>query len=178
MSEIAVASQPNSEKRETGPWPVFNTPLSRGSRFSLNPFALIRQFADQVDRAWGDTSGPTVNTAAWTPAIEAKETGGKFVVTAELPGLKKDQVKVRIEGDALVIEGERTEEKEEECEGYYLSERSYGKFYRSVPLPEGAKADQTAALFRNGVLEVSVPVTEVKAKRQEIPVQKGAKDAA
>jgi len=56
------------------------------------------------------------------------------------------------------VEGERKKEKEEKREGYYHSERSYGKFYRSIPLPEGAKGDQVAAQFNNGVLEVTVPV--------------------
>jgi HSP20 family protein len=71
------------------------------------------------------------------------------------------------------VEGERKLEKEEKQEGYYHSERSYGKFYRSIQLPEGAKTDQTEAQFNNGVLEVTVPVLEAKAVRKEIPVQEG-----
>ena len=68
--------------------------------------------------------------------------------------------------------------KEENGEGYYHSERSYGKYYRSIPLPEGAEADQAVAQFNNGVLEVTIPIPEVKAKRQEIPIQEGSKRAA
>lgn len=107
-----------------------------------------------------------------------KQKEGKLLVTAELPGLKKEDVKVHIEGDTLVVEGERKQEKEEKREGYYHSERSYGKFYRSIPLPEGAKGDQVVAQFNNGVLEVTVPVPEVKPKRQEVPVQEGPKAKA
>jgi HSP20 family protein len=89
--------------------------------------------------------------------------------------LKKEDVRVHIEGDTLVVEGERKQEKEEKRESYYHSERGYGKFYRSILLPEGATADQTAAQFNNGVLEVTVPVPEMKATRKEIPVQEGSK---
>jgi len=96
-------------------------------------------------------------------------------MTAELPGLKKEDVKVHIDGDTLVVEGERKQEKEEKREGYYHSERSYGKFYRSIQLPEGAKLDQTSAQFNNGVLEVSVPIPESKPARKEIPVQEAQK---
>jgi HSP20 family protein len=116
--------------------------------------------------------------AAWTPTIEVMEKEGKLLVTAELPGVKKEDVKVHIDGDTLVVEGERKQEKEEKREGYYHSERSYGTFYRSIPLPEGAKADQTAAQFNNGVLEVSVPIPEVKAKRQDVPIQEATKPKA
>ena len=77
-----------------------------------------------------------------------------------------------------MVEGERKQEKEEKGEGYYRSERSYGKFYRSVLLPEGVKADQAAAEFNNGVLEVSIPMPEMKAKPQEVPIQEGSKKAA
>ena len=107
-----------------------------------------------------------------------KEKEGKLLVTAELPGVKKEDVKVHIEGDTLVVEGERKQEKEEKREGYYHSERSYGAFYRSIPLPEGAKAEQTAAQFNNGVLEVSVPIPEAKAKRQDVPIQEASKPKA
>lgn len=75
----------------------------------------------------------------------------------------------------MLVEGERKQEKEEKREGYYHSERSYDKFYRSILLPEGAKSDQTAAQFNNGVLEVTVPIPEVKPARKEIAVQEGQK---
>jgi HSP20 family protein len=87
-------------------------------------------------------------------------------------------VKVHVDGDTLVVEGDRKQEKEEKREGYYHSERSYGTFYRSIPLPEGAKADQTAAQFNNGVFEVTVPIPEVKAKRQDVPIQEASKPKA
>jgi len=153
-----------------------DTPLFRGSLFNMNPFALMRQFTEEMARIFGQMR-VTGDGTAWSPVIEVKEKEGKLLVTAELPGLKKEDVKVHIDGDTLVVEGERKQEKEEKRESYYHSERSYGRFYRSILLPEGAKADQTAAQFNNGVLEISVPVPEVKTKRQEIPVQEGSKKA-
>ncbi|HWB86934.1 MAG TPA: Hsp20/alpha crystallin family protein [Bryobacteraceae bacterium] len=180
MAEVNIVKQPKQEKPEPSRWPGFDTPLFRGSLFSMNPFALMRQFTEEMDRMLG--AGPRAAgegmSAIWSPAIEVKEKDGKLLVNAELPGLKKEDVKVHIDGDTLVVEGERKQEKEEKREGYYHSERSYGKFYRSVPLPEGAQIEQANAQFNNGVLEVAIPVQESKQKRQEIPVQEGTKKVA
>jgi len=177
MAEVAVVKQPKQDAPELTRWLGFETPLFRGNLFSVNPFALMKRFTEEMDQAFGHTPA-AANGAAWCPVIEVKEKEGKLLVTAELPGLKKEDVKVHVDGDSLVVEGERKQEKEEKREGYYHSERSYGKFYRSIPLPEGAKTDQTAAQFNNGVLEVTVPIPEVKTKRQDVPVQEGAKKAA
>jgi len=178
MPEVNVVKQPKHERPELSRWLGFDAPLDRGSLFSVNPFALMRQFTDDIDRMFAQVPKTIGNGAEWTPAIEVKQKDGRLLVTAELPGLKKEEIRVHIDGDTLVVEGERKHEKEEKREGYYHSERSYGKFYRSVQLPEGAKADQTAAQFNNGVLEVTVPVPEMKAARKEIPVQEGPKKAA
>ena len=178
MAEVSVVKQPRQERSEINRWRGFDTPFFRGSLFSMNPFALMRQFTEEMDRMFVQTSGTAGDGTAWSPVVEVKEKDGKLLVTAELPGLKKEDVKVQIDGDTLVIEGERKQEKEEKREGYYRSERSYGKFYRSILLPEGAKADQTAAEFNNGVLEVTIPIPVVKTKPQEIPVKEGSKKAA
>jgi len=174
MAEVTVVKQPKVEKPEMTKWLGFETPLFRGSIFSLNPFALMKQFAEDMDRALAQTPRAAGGMGAWAPAIEIKEKEGKLILTAELPGVKTEDVKVHIDGGALVVEGERKEEKEEKREGFYHSERSYGKFYRSIPLPEGAKAEQTAAQFNNGVLEVTVPIPEAKQTIKEVPIQEGA----
>lgn len=178
MAEVPVVKQSKPDKPEMIRWPGLETPFFRGSLFSMNPFALMRQFTDEMDRFFTHMPKTTGEGAAWAPTIEVKEKEGKLLVTAELPGVKNEDVKVHIDGDTLVVEGERKQEKEEKREGYYHSERTYGRFYRSIPMPEGAKADQAAANFNNGVLEVTVPVPEVKPKRQDVPVQAGAKKAA
>ena len=178
MAEVSVVKQPKRDTPELSRWLGFDAPLFRGNLFNMNPFAVMKQFAEDLDRFWGQTPRLTGDGATWSPAIEVKEKEGKLLVTAELPGLKKEDVKVHIDGDTLVVEGERKPEKEEKREGYYHSERSYGQFYRSILLPEGAKTDQTAAQFNNGVLEVSVPIPEAKEARKEIPVQEGGKPKA
>jgi HSP20 family protein len=178
MAEISVVRKPRPETTELDRWFGFDVPLFRGNLFNLNPFALIKHFGEDMDEMLGRWPRATGNGFAWTPAIEVKEKEGNLLVTADLPGLKKEDVTVHVEGDTLVIEGERKREKEEKREGYYRSERSYGKFYRSIPLPEGALIDKTAANFNNGVLEVNVPIPVAKAARTEIPVGEESKKAA
>jgi len=138
MAEITVAKQPKQDGTELERWPAFELPLFRGSLFNVSPFALMRQFTDDMDRFFA-RAPVTAEGGTWRPAIEVKEKEGKLLVTAELPGLKQEDVKVHIDGDTLVVEGERKQENEEKREGYYHSERSYGKFYRSILLPGGPK---------------------------------------
>jgi len=178
MAEVNVVKQTKQEAPAIGRQPLFDMPLFRGSLFSMNPFALMRQFTEEMDRFWTQAPKAVGEGIAWSPALEVKEKDGKLIVTAELPGLKNEDIKVHIDGNMLIVEGERKQEKEEKREGYYHSERSYGKFYRSIALPEGAKVDQTAANFANGVLEVSVPVPQAKATRKEIPIQEAQKPKA
>jgi len=178
MAEISVVRKPRPETTELDRWFGFDVPLFRGNLFNLNPFALIKHFGQDMEEMLGQWPRGTGNGFAWTPAIEVKEKEGNLLVTADLPGLKKEDVTVHVEGDTLVIEGERKLEKEEKREGYYRSERNYGKFYRSILLPAGAVIDKTAANFNNGVLEVSVPIPAAKTARKEIPVGEESKKAA
>ena len=101
------------------------------------------------------------------------ERDGKLIVHADLPGLNKDDLRIQVVNDQLVIEGERRREHEEDKGPIHRSERSYGSFMRSVALPEGANVDQAHAEFNNGVLEISVPIPEQKQARQ-IPIQTGS----
>jgi len=145
-----------------------------GSLFTANPFTLMRRFTDEIDRAFG-TGGYAAGMTGgefdlWAPALEVNLKGGSFIVTAELPGIVKDEVKVEVVGESLVIEGEKKKVKEEKEPGYYRSERSYGKFYRSIPLPKGAKADSIKADLTNGILKVVIPVPEVKPALREVPI--------
>jgi HSP20 family protein len=107
-----------------------------------------------------------------------KEEKGKLLVTAELPGVNYKDVKVHFTGDALVVEGERKYEKEEKKEGYFHTERRFGRFYRAIPMPEGASGDQATAQFNNGVLNVIIPIPEILPKTREIPVTEGAPGTA
>ena len=105
--------------------------------------------------------------------IGEDERDNNLVVRAELPGLSNDDVKVKMTDEGLVIQGERKREREEKGEGWYRSERSYGQFYRLIPLPEGVNAEQAKARFENGVLEVSIPIPESRRSRRSIPIETG-----
>ena len=150
--------------------------LSPREFFSSSPFELMRRFSEEMDRAfegWGLSRGWGFGggeTTVWSPAVEVFERDNNMVVRIDLPGMSKDDVKVEMTDDGLVIHGERKREHEEKGEGWYRSERSYGQFYRLIPLPDGTNADQAKAKFENGVLEVSVPVPESQRRRRSIPI--------
>ena len=96
---------------------------------------------------------------------------------ADLPGLKKDEVKVELTNDLLTISGERKEEKEEKREGYYRSERRYGSFFRQIPLPEGAKTDTAKAKFTDGVLEVTMQAPAREPQKRVLEIKQGEEAA-
>lgn len=162
-----------------------------------NPFQLMQQMAEDMDRlfeqfgfgrmglgtspAFGSLLGPDqfrgssrmsrAEQTLWSPQIEVRQRGDNVVIRADLPGVNRDDVHVEVENDVLTIRGERREEREEEEEGFYRSERSYGTFHRMLPLPEGVNADAVEATFRDGVLEVTLPAPrqqEQRAKRIEV----------
>lgn len=138
----------------------------------------LRRFSLDLDRLFDDFGfrprffRREVSDLAWVPDLEIFERNGRFNVRADLPGLTKDDVKVKVDAGMLTIEGERKQESETKREGYYRSERSYGTFYRSIPLPEGSKVDQVQATFKNGVLDVTLPlaVPEKAAKAVDVKV--------
>jgi len=152
-----------------------------------SPFALMDRMTDEMDymfdRVFRDfglaprsrTSrglfGSPARESLWAPRIEAIQKGDRFIVRADLPGLKKDDVQVELAENSLTIRGERREQHEEERDDYFHSEREYGQFYRSVPLPEGVIAETAQASFRNGVLEVTMqapPAEATRGRRLEI----------
>lgn len=106
-----------------------------------------------------------------TPRFEVSETDDDFVVKAELPGMDEKDIEVSLEGDELVIRGEKKHEHEEKRRDYHVSEMSYGEFSRRIQLPTGVDRDKTKAVFKNGVLTLSLPKTEQgKTPRKRIDV--------
>lgn len=146
-----------------------------------SPFRILDRFAEEMDRVFDDfgfTRGwlsprlrsewprPLISrTEAWLPDVEILHRNNELVIRADLPGLSKDDVKVDVTEDAVTIQGERKREHEEEKEGVYRSERSYGSFSRVIALPEGAMTDQAKATFKDGVLEVAMPAPPESVKR-------------
>jgi HSP20 family protein len=142
--------------------------------FSMSPFALMRRFTEDMDRLFAGRGTGGGETGLWAPPIDVRESEGNLVISAELPGLNKEDVKVEVHEDALVLQGERKREWEEERGGVRRSERTYGSFYREIPLPEGAKADQAKAQFNNGVLEVTIPIPESQQRKpRQISIESG-----
>jgi HSP20 family protein len=152
--------------------------LSPGAVFSMSPFELMRRFTDELDRAFeglGIAHGAGGGEIQmWTPSVEVFERDNNLVVRAELPGTDPGDVRIEMTDDGLVIEGERRREHEERLEGGYRSEIEYGRFYRLIPLPEGANLDQAQARLNNGVLEVAIPMAEERRRRRSSPVETGA----
>jgi len=137
--------------------------------FFMNPFSLMKRVTDEMNRAFGQSGGEEVGFN-WSPAVEVTQDKGKLAVSAELPGLKPEDVKITVEDDMLVLEGERVDRKEEGEGRVRRSEIRYGRFYRAIPLPDGAQTEQAQAKFENGVLRIEVPVAEEAAKRRQIPI--------
>jgi len=161
------------------------------SRLVRDPFALMREMTSDFDRFFGEPTRPffrwpslwkrAAAEIGWYPEIDVFEKDNRLVTKIDLPDMKKEDVKVEIADGQLAISGERKHEAEEKGEEFYRSEREYGSFYRSVPLPEGAKVDDVKATFTDGVLEVSVPLParpEAKMRKIEIQESKAAKSAA
>jgi HSP20 family protein len=101
---------------------------------------------------------PMFEAANCLPEVDVFEKDDRLVVRADLPGMKKEDVKVEVTQGTLTISGERRSEVEEKKDKFYRSERRYGRFYRAVPLPEGVNVDDVQAALADGVLEVSVPI--------------------
>ncbi len=142
--------------------------------FTMSPFAMMRRLSEEMDRAFGSSFGLWRGMGQeYLPPVEIREEDNNLVVCADVPGINKEDIRVEATQDGLVIEGERKREEREVRGGVQRSERMYGHFYRLIPLPEGADVDKASAQFKDGVLEVRVPLPEQEQKRREIPINKG-----
>jgi HSP20 family protein len=113
----------------------------------------------------------------WVPSMDLVETDEHFVLRADLPGLTEADVSIELEDNVLTVAGERKAEREDKEEGFYRMERSFGQFRRSLTLPEGVDADQIAATFDKGVLEVRIPKPEERKPRR-VAIRVGDQPAA
>lgn len=127
----------------------------------------------RIGNFWRDLWSDRANfgQSGWAPQIETFRRGDSLVIRADLPGLTKEDVNVEVDDGVLTISGERCEDHTDEQDGFYRTERSYGEFFRSLPLPEGVSDAQCDATFKDGVLEVTFPVPkqrERNAKRVKV----------
>ena len=158
-------------KREDTQLPVARKP----GGFTEQLFEPLSRLRGEVDRLFDDFPSrfPAFSMARSfatgpMPALEMVETDKEYRLTAELPGMDAGDIEITLADDMLIISGEKKEKREEEKEGFMLSERSYGSFERRVSVPAAADPDKIKASFRNGVLTVSLPKDEKaeQAKRR------------
>ncbi len=109
----------------------------------------------------------------WSPHIEVAQRDGKLTIEADLPGVRKEDLEVRIEPDAVILQGHRQQESTRDEQGFYHSERSYGSFYRAIPLPEGIDTEQAHATFRDGVLCIELPAPQQRQRGRRLEIRDG-----
>lgn len=134
-----------------------------------NPlFSLQRDVNRIFEDFWKRFDQPFGASDRWGavgPRADISETDNALEVSVELPGLEQNDVDVSLTDTALIIKGEKKSERDENRTGYHLSERSYGSFYRTIPLPSGVDTDKVNAEFKNGVLTVTLPKTQEALSR-------------
>jgi HSP20 family protein len=147
------------------------------------PLSLMRRFSEDMDRLFEGFFGPgllgrdmfgSLGPATRWPELEVHQEGNRWVVQADLPGLRREDVNVEVREDQLVISGERVQKNESNEGGYYRTERSYGSFTRAIPLPEGANLESASAKFEHGVLRIELEVPEQQQRSRRIEVREGS----
>ena len=141
-----------------------------------NPFRELEDIQNRLSSLFGRTSlrglgEETMTVSEWAPLVDLVEDDKEYLIKAELPEVKKEDVKVTVENGVLTISGERKFEKEEENKKYHRIERAYGSFMRSFTLPQDAAGDKINAEFKDGVLKVHLPKSaEAKPKSIDVKV--------
>jgi HSP20 family protein len=141
-----------------------------------DPFSLFREemnrLFDNFFRGFDiEAFEPRIS---FSPKIDVSETDKEITVTAELPGMEEKDIDVSLEKDRITIKGEKKEEKEEKGKDFYRSERSFGSFVRTIPLPKEIDTDKVDAQFKKGVLTITLPKTPEAIKEvKKIPITSG-----
>lgn len=130
---------------------------------------VFEDFWRKVENGW---NGDDSVVGMFGPSTDVTETDKSVNVSVELPGMTEEDIDISLSGNTMTIRGEKKIEHEEERKGVYMSERHYGSFHRTVPLPAGVDPDKAEATYKNGVLTVSLPKTEeALASIKRIPVK-------
>ena len=150
---------------------MFETALTRAPKSPFfGPRDPFHGFFDRVfENVWNDSDYVADSEAGrrtWLPAVDIYESDDAFVATADLPGLRKDDIDVSIEDNVLTVSGERKFEKSEKEGTFRRVERSYGTFRRSFTLPRGVESSKVEAKFKDGVLNLTLPKSEVAKSRR------------
>ena len=142
-----------------------------------NPWKELEEMEKRLSTIFGRPQATTggdkkeaITVAEWSPLVDITEDDKEYLVKAELPEMKKEEIKINVHDDVLSISGERTYEKEEKGKRYHRVERAYGSFMRSFTLPEDADGSKVNAEYKDGVLHIHLPKSE-KAKPKAIEVK-------
>src|SRR4051794_38347792 len=136
---------------------------------------MNRLFNTVFDAPAGGGNGGGAQTRRWVPAMDLLETNEHFVLRADLPGMRREDVAIELEDSVLTVSGERKAEHEDRQEGYYRVERAFGGFSRSLTLPKGIDPAAVTASFSDGVLEVRIPKPE-ETKPRKITIDVGGEE--
>ena len=134
-------------------------------------------FSDEVTRLFNTLLGGEDGPSGWTPAMDLVEGEDHFLLKADLPGLGEEDVEIEVRDNTLRVSGERKSEHEQRERGWYRMERAFGRFSRSLTLPEGVDPDSIAATFDQGGLQIRIPKPEQRKPRR-IEIQGGKQQAA
>lgn len=135
-------------------------PATRGN----DPFARMHREMDRMFEDFFGDSRSNGNGLLLKPRVDIAESKKAYRIAVEVPGIEPDQIDLHVEGDTLVLSGEKSRESEDDDEGFHRVERSYGQFRRVLTLPEDADAEGIKADFKNGVLKIRVPRTRQSEK--------------
>ena len=141
-----------------------------------DPFRELEDVSDRLNRMFARPATHTSNgketmiVADWTPSVDISETEGEYQIKAEIPDVKKEDVKITLEDGVLTIQGQRKREQEDKGTKYHRIERSYGSFARTFSLPDVIEVEKVKAEFMDGVLHLHLPKSE-KAKPKAIEVK-------
>jgi len=147
-------------------------PMHDLAAFPTDILSMQREMNRMFDRFFrgGEVDESELTPSTWLPAVDLVEKDNKFVAKVELPGVKKDDVKITLSDNILTVRGEKKEEKETRESNYHRLERSYGSFQRSFTLPTTVENDKVDAEYKDGILTITLPKAE-EAKRKQIDVK-------
>ena len=141
-----------------------------------DPFRELEDMSERLNRVFSrpslrNSGKENLTVADWMPTVDISETEGEYLIKAELPEVRKEDVKVIVENGVLTLQGERRQEKEEKGKRFHRVERSYGSFVRSFTLPESVDENSVKAEYKDGVLNLHLPKSEkVKPKAIDVKV--------